>query len=112
GGGITVARLGEHEVMVDAGQRDVLVAYPIWGESKLRRLRALCERAAMRVSLDSVEVADGIGRVGRELGRDIPVLVEVDTGLHRLGRPPGEPTVALARDVARIDGVEVIGLLT
>jgi D-serine deaminase-like pyridoxal phosphate-dependent protein len=68
--------------------------------------------ASVRLSLDSVEVAEGIGAVGRDLGRDVPVLVEVDTGLHRLGRPPGEPTVELVRDVARIDGVEVIGLLT
>jgi D-serine deaminase-like pyridoxal phosphate-dependent protein len=110
--GITVAKLGEAEVMVDAGLDDVLIAYPIWGELKLDRLRALLERASVRVSLDSVEVAEGIGRVGSELGRDVPVLVEVDTGLHRLGRPPGEPTVDLVARVAGIHGVKVVGLLT
>jgi D-serine deaminase-like pyridoxal phosphate-dependent protein len=110
--GITVAKLGEAEVMVDAGQTDVLIAYPIWGEAKLRRLRALAERASVRVSLDSVEVAEGIGRVGADLRRDMPVLVEVDTGLHRLGRPPGRPSAELAVAIARVPGVEVIGLLT
>jgi D-serine deaminase-like pyridoxal phosphate-dependent protein len=110
--GITVAKLGEAEVMVDAGIEDLLVAYPIWSEAKLARLRALAERAVIRVSLDSVEVAEGIGRVGQDLGRDVPVLVEVDTGLHRLGRAPGAPTVELATLVARVPGVEVIGLLT
>ncbi|MFL5766757.1 MAG: alanine racemase [Actinomycetota bacterium] len=110
--GITVAKLGEAEVMVDAGQTDVLVAFPIWGESKLRRLRALCERASVRLSLDSVEVAEGIGSVGRDLDRDVPVLVEVDTGLHRMGRPPFGPTVDLALTIQRVPGVEVIGLLT
>lgn len=110
--GITVAKLGEAEVMVEAGLGDVLIAYPLWGETKLARLRALMERANVRVSLDSVEVAEGIGRVGRELGRNVPVLVEVDTGLHRLGRAPGAPTVELASAVARIPGVEMIGLLT
>jgi D-serine deaminase-like pyridoxal phosphate-dependent protein len=110
--GITVAKLGEAEVMVDAGLDDVLVAYPIWGEAKLARLRVLLERSVIRVSLDSVEVAEGIGRIGRDLGRDVPVLVEVDTGLHRLGRPPGGPSVDLVEEVARIEGVEVIGLLT
>ena len=110
--GITVAKLGEAEVMVDAGQTDVLVAFPIWGESKLERLRALCERASVRVSLDSVEVAEGLGGVGTELGLDLPVLVEVDTGLHRMGRPPLGPTVDLALAIARVPGVEVIGLLT
>ena len=110
--GITVAKLGEAEVMVDAGLDDVLVAYPIWGVAKLARLRALMERASIRVSLDSVEVAEGIGRIGRDLGRDVPVLVEVDTGLHRLGRAPGLPSIELATSVARVAGVDVIGLLT
>jgi D-serine deaminase-like pyridoxal phosphate-dependent protein len=110
--GVTVAKLGEAEVMADAGIDDLLVAYPIVGEAKLSRLRALLERARVRTTLDSVEVAEGLGRVGRDLRRDVEVLVEVDTGLHRLGRPPGEATAALVRDVARVDGVEVVGLLT
>jgi D-serine deaminase-like pyridoxal phosphate-dependent protein len=109
--GITVAKLGEAEVMVDAGFDDVLVAYPIWGAAKLERLRRLLERASIRVSLDSVEVADGIGRVGLDLGHDVPILVEVDTGFHRLGRPPGTPTVELVTEIARVPGVEVLGLL-
>ena len=110
--GITCAKLGEAEVMADAGLDDLLIAYPLVGEGKLRRLRDLMERARVRVSLDSVEVAEGLGRVGRELGRDVEVLVEVDTGLHRLGRPPGRPTAELVGRVARVPGVEVIGLLT
>jgi len=110
--GITVAKLGEAEIMADAGLTDILLAYPIWGEEKLRRLRALLERTSVRVSLDSAEVAEGIGRVGRDVGQEIPVLVEVDTGLHRLGHPPGEPTVRLVAEIARVPGVDVIGLLT
>jgi D-serine deaminase-like pyridoxal phosphate-dependent protein len=112
GGAITVAKLGEAEVMVDAGFDDLLIAYPLWGEAKLERLRALVERASIRVSLDSVEVAEGLGRVGADLGHDVPVLVEVDTGLHRLGRPPGEPTVDLVASIAKVPGVDVAGLLT
>lgn len=110
--GITVAKLGEAEVMADAGFDDLLIAYPIVGEAKLKRLRKLMERASVRVSLDAVEVAQGVGDVGRSIGRDIPVLIEVDTGLHRLGRPPGDPTVDLVLHVASVTGIEVIGLLT
>ena len=110
--GITVAKLGEAEVMVDVGLNDVLVAYPLVGEAKLARFRGLLERADLRATTDSVEVAEGLGRVGRSLGRDIPVLIEVDTGLHRVGSAPGGPTVELAQRVAAVAGVEVIGLLT
>jgi D-serine deaminase-like pyridoxal phosphate-dependent protein len=109
--GITVAKLGEAEVMADAGFDDVLVAYPIVGEQKLARLRALRERARVRVSLDSVEVAVGVGTVGTP-SEPVEVLVEVDTGHHRMGRPPGEPTADLAAEVARIPGLEVVGLLS
>jgi D-serine deaminase-like pyridoxal phosphate-dependent protein len=110
--GITCAKLGEAEVMADAGLDDLLIAYPLVGERKLRRLRELMDRARVQLSLDSVEVAEGLGRVGRELGRDVEVLVEVDTGLHRLGRPPGPPSAELVGRVARVPGVEVVGLLT
>jgi D-serine deaminase-like pyridoxal phosphate-dependent protein len=110
--GITCAKLGEAEVMADAGCDDILIAYPIWGEEKLRRLRALRERARIRVSLDSVEIAEGLGRLGRETGSPVEILVEVDTGHHRLGLPPGRPTVDLVRRIAGIAGLDVIGLLT
>jgi D-serine deaminase-like pyridoxal phosphate-dependent protein len=110
--GITVAKLGEAEVMADAGIRDILVAYPIVGQSKLMRLRALLERVDLRVTTDSVQVAEGVGGVGRDLGRDVPILVEVDTGSHRVGRAPGALTVELVSLVARVPGLDVIGLLT
>ena len=110
--GITVAKLGEAEVMVDAGLDDLLIAFPLVGERKLSRLRALLERCEVRVSLDAVEVAEGVGRVGKELRLDVPVLVEVDTGLHRMGREAGDPSARLALDIAGVPGVEVVGLLT
>jgi D-serine deaminase-like pyridoxal phosphate-dependent protein len=110
--GITVAKLGEAEVMADAGFDDVLVAYPIVGERKLARLRTLMERCSIRVSLDAVEVAEGIGRVGKDLGRAVPVLVDVDTGLHRMGLPPGAASAQRAADLAAVPGIEVVGLVT
>lgn len=110
--GITCAKIGEAEVMADTGIDDILIAFPIWGTNKLRRLRALMERAGVRVSLDSVQVAEGLGALGRDTGRPVEVLVEVDTGMGRLGRPPGQPTAELAAEVARVPGVDVAGLLT
>lgn len=111
-GGLTVAKLGEAEVMADAGFDDLLLAYPIVGEAKLTRLAELMDRAEVRVTLDTLEVADALGRLAKRLGRDIPVLIEVDTGLHRMGRPPGEASSSLAVEVAEVGGIEVVGLLT
>src|SRR5262249_15575657 len=42
--GLQVAKLGEAEVMADAGFEDILVGYPIVGERKLARLADLAGR--------------------------------------------------------------------
>src|SRR5688572_29546044 len=66
--GITCAKLGEAEVMADAGIPDILLAYPIWGEAKLRRLAELAPRVRLSVAFDSLEVAQGISRAARDAG--------------------------------------------
>src|SRR6185312_3079731 len=45
--GVQVAKLGEAEVMADAGIEDILVGYPIVGERKLARLIDLAKRASI-----------------------------------------------------------------
>src|SRR3989442_10622699 len=52
--GITVAKLGEAEVLPGD---DVLVAYPVVGSAKAARLRQLAERRRVTVVVDSVEAA-------------------------------------------------------
>ncbi|HLN62573.1 MAG TPA: alanine racemase, partial [Symbiobacteriaceae bacterium] len=72
--GITCAKLGEAEVMADAGFDDILIAYPIIGAQKLDRLAALAQRTRrLIVSLDSYEVAEGLSGVGQRLGRPLEV---------------------------------------
>ena len=110
--GITCAKVGEAEVMVAAGFDDILIAYPIYGAAKLARLQKLREKARIIVSLDSVEVAQGLGRLGVTSGHPLEIYVEVDTGHHRIGRAPGMPTVNLVTQLAEIDGITIIGLLT
>ncbi len=110
--GVQVAKLGEAEVMADAGIEDILVGYPIVGEQKLGRLADLAERATITVTVDSDEVALGIARIARERGLTIRVLLELDTGMRRLGVLPGPGAVELAERVAALDGVELVGVFT
>ena len=110
--GVTVAKLGEAEVMVDAGITDVLVCYPIVGADKLLRLAHLARRAKISVALDSFEVAEGLATTAREHGVRFDILVEVDSGLNRCGLPPGEPVVALVQRITRLAGITFAGLLT
>jgi D-serine deaminase-like pyridoxal phosphate-dependent protein len=110
--GVQVAKLGEAEVMADAGIGDILVGYPIVGARKLARLADLAERVRITVTIDSGEVALGISGVARERGLTIPVLLELDTGMHRLGVLPGRAAVELAERIAALDGIELAGVFT
>lgn len=110
--GIAVAKIGEAEVMADAGVTDILLAYPPIGPIKLRRLAAVMDRARVIVSIDSVEAAQGLSELGRKLGREIEVYVDVNTGLDRMGLLPKEPSVKLAQDIDRLNNVRVIGIMS
>src|SRR3954468_802669 len=63
--GVQVAKLGEAEVMADAGIGDILVGYPIVGERKLQRLADLAGRVSVSVTVDSEEIAVGVSRTAR-----------------------------------------------
>ena len=110
--GLTVAKLSEAEVFIEAGCEEVLVAYPLVGAAKHRRLVELCQRASISTVADHVEIADALSRTMSANGLELPVLVEVDTGLNRCGVQPGAPALALAQRIARLPGLRFGGLLT
>jgi D-serine deaminase-like pyridoxal phosphate-dependent protein len=118
--GLTLAKIGEVEALLEsaiaAGEplplEDVLIAFPIVGDQKLARLLDLAERLAVTVSLDSADAASQLGAAAAWRGREIGVLVEVDTGGRRCGVLPGEPTLALARHVATTPGLTLRGIMT
>ncbi len=111
--GATVAKLGEAEVFVDqAGIDDVLIAYPVVGVPKIARLLALMERAHITVTLDSRPAAEALARAMYDADRTLDVYVEVNTGQDRAGMRAGDEAVALALDLARMPGLNVVGVLT
>jgi D-serine deaminase-like pyridoxal phosphate-dependent protein len=85
--GITVAKLGEAEVMAEAGITDIVVVYPLWGESKWKRLAEVARRTRIAVAMDSLEVAEGISRAAKEADVEVGIRLEFDTGFHRCGLP-------------------------
>lgn len=109
--GITVAKLGEAEVMLDAGLTDILIAYPIVGAEKAKRLAAMAERAGITVALDSEEAARGISEAVAQRGANIGVLVELDVGFHRCGVGNEQEAVTLARKIASLPGLTFKGLM-
>ena len=112
--GIQVAKLGEAEVFAEAGIADIFVGYPVVGARKIARLIELLETTSLKISVaaDALEVAIPIARAAAFAGFAVPVVIEVDTGLHRLGVQPGRETLELALRLADLDGVDVAGLFT
>ena len=111
--GITCAKLGEAEVMVEQAEvGDVLIAYPIIGPAKTARLLRLMERARMIVAIDHRDVAETIGRAVAAHDRRVDVYVEVNTGQNRAGALVGDEAAALALDLSRIAGLNVVGIMT
>ncbi|WP_409345139.1 alanine racemase [Paenibacillus sp. MBLB4367] len=109
--GITTAKLGEAEVMVEHGVSDILIAYPLIGRKKLQRFYELLQKAELTVGLDDIAVARGISDVGNVLKRKIPIYIDVDTGLHRMGREAAESVDYIA-EIAKLPFIDVRGLMS
>jgi D-serine deaminase-like pyridoxal phosphate-dependent protein len=110
--GITCQKLGEAEVMVDAGCDDILITFPLVGQAKAERLAALARRVKMSVAADSAAVAEGLSKVLAERGVEVDFLVECDTGLGRTGVQTPQAAAELAALVTRLDGLRFAGLMT
>ena len=110
--GLTVAKVGEAEVMVGAGLDDILIAFPIFGAEKLRRIAQLAKVRRVLLSLDHEATARELSNAAAAQGATIGVLVEFDAGFHRCGLAPGPACVELARKIEKLPGLEFRGLMT
>ena len=108
--GLTVAKVGEAEVMVEAGPEDMLVAYPIIGRGKLARLMKVAQRTGITVALDSMFAATQLSEAARAARVQIGVLAEMDAGLGRVGVSPGEPILELARGIRGLANLSLEGI--
>ncbi len=106
--GLTVAKVGEAEVMVESGTPDLLVAYPVIGYSKLTRLMQVARKIQVTVALDSLTAATQLSGAARLAQVQVGALVEVDVGLGRVGVAPAD-LPALAKAVGNLPHLEFLG---
>jgi D-serine deaminase-like pyridoxal phosphate-dependent protein len=104
------AKLNEAEVLADAGLTDTFVANQIVGPLKLRRLADLARRAQVSACVDDPLNISEMAQAARSVGVTIGVLVEVNIGMNRCGVEPGEPALALARQIDSEPGLSFLGL--
>jgi len=83
--GITVAKVGEAEVMAANGLKDIFVANEIVGETKLLRIRKLAETINISFGLDSIAQAKMIEKAFEGSNKKAVVLIEIEVGENRSG---------------------------
>ena len=112
--GIACAKTSEAEVFADAGFEDIVVAYPVFGEAKWRRLAQLATRARIAFNVDSVEAVRGAAAAAHDAGTTLGMWLDVDTGLHRGGVPHADrdEIKRVADAIAQTPGAEPAGLTT
>lgn len=110
--GITCQKLGEAEVMADAGIVDIFLPYNILGKQKLDRLYALHQRITISVTVDNSTSLEGLQKRFTNEGRALKVLVECDTGMGRCGVQTAEEALKLARQINQSKGLSFGGLMT
>jgi D-serine deaminase-like pyridoxal phosphate-dependent protein len=88
-----------------------LIANFLVGPRKVARLVELRRKADPIVCFDHLDQATPISRAMESSGQRVRAILEVDIGLARAGVAPGRPGVELAKHVAELPGVELVGVM-
>lgn len=110
-----ITDVGENRVQEALPKMDAAgpgLRWHLIGHLQRNKARAV-DRFALVHSIDSIRLADAVASVGRERGRPVPVLVQVNVSgeATKGGFEPGELDAAAAH-VAGLDGLHVRGVMT
>ena len=111
--GIEVGVIDQAEPMAEAGISDIFIVHPFFGEHKFEILKRLLNRwpkFKFTFVIDMIEQAEGISKVAQAIGKTVPMVIKLDTGVDRYGVAPGKPTLDLAKKLQQVPGIELIGL--
>jgi len=108
--GVCCAKLGEAEVMAVGGVSPILLTTEVVGDTKIRRLLGVAQQAEITTVVDDAEAAERLGAAASGAGLRLPCLIDVNVGQDRTGVEPGTPALELAERLARLTGLELVGL--
>lgn len=111
--GVTTAKVGEAEVMASAGIKDILIAYPISSDIKLKRIVLLLEQGVhLKIAVDSHEQLQILEEFLRQSPYVLEVWIKVNSGLNRCGVEPGVEVVELAKEISLASKLRLGGIFT
>lgn len=110
--GITVAKVGEAEVMADNGQSDIFIANEIVGRQKLERIRALARQIGISFAVDTPSQVIEADRVFAEESAPAELLIEIEVGENRSGVIEESDFIALLEAIKRCPHVRFKGVFS
>jgi D-serine deaminase-like pyridoxal phosphate-dependent protein len=110
--GITVAKVGEAEVMAKNGLKNIFIANEIVGKSKIERIRRLSETIDISFGIDNIHQVNEIEEVFEGAEKRAQVLVEIEVGEERSGIIEESDFRKLLEAVKGCKNVEVRGIFS
>ncbi len=107
---ICCAKVGEAEVMVEAGVPEVMITSQVIGKRKIARLVALARASNIIVAVDDSSNVDDLSGAASAAGAELGVIVEINVGQDRCG-VDGNGAVPLAKQIVDAPGLRFDGLM-
>jgi len=109
--GVCAAKLGEADVLIRGGLKDVLITAPVVGRLKIARLMTLLAMTPdVKVVVDNERNVVDLSTAALAAKRRLQVAIDVNVGQNRTGLGSPEEIVALAQVIGRQKGLEFVGL--
>ena len=108
--GICCAKVGEAEVMADAGIPEIMIPNQVIGTRKIARLMAVAHQSNTIVAVEAAENVTDLSDAASASGVELGVIVEINVGMDRCGVEP-EEAPALARAVVESPGLRFDGVM-
>lgn len=110
--GITVAKVGEGEVMAEHGLNNIFIANEIVGKTKLERIKALQKTARIRIGVDNRYQIDQIEEVFQSAESGLEVLIELEVGENRSGVITDDQLIDLVKYIKTKQKVVLKGIFS
>ena len=109
--GLCAAKLGEADVLIRGGIKDVLITAEVVGRLKIERLMALLAITPdVKAVVDSEQNVVDLSTAALASKRKLKVAIDCNVGQNRTGLGTPEEVVALAQVIAKQKGLELVGL--
>lgn len=94
------AKIGEAEVLADAGIEGLLITSPVAAPPAITRLAALAARSpGLMATVDDPAVAAAIARALETADATLGMVIDIDPGIRRTGVASAEAAILLARAI-------------